>query len=169
MSTGSVVPFGWGGSMLPRHTSNDDPFIRLWNDVDRLFGDVMQGAQGTGLAGRRPAGTIGLPLEVRETGAELRVVAELPGVEEKDVSVELVGDVLTIKGEKRTGEEREGEGYHLAERRYGTFARTLRLPFAAEADEVRATFGNGVLTVTVPKPAELRQRQPQRIEVKAAA
>lgn len=134
MSTGSVVPFGWGGSMLPRHTSNDDPFIRLWNDVDRLFGDVMQG---TGPAGRRPTGMIGLPLEVAETGAELRVVAELPGVEEKDVAVELVGDVLTIKGEKKTGEGREGEGYHLAERRYGTFARTLRLPFAAEADKVR--------------------------------
>ena len=167
MSTGSVVPFGWGGSMLPRHAPNDDPFIRLWNDVDRLFGDVMQGAQGTGLAGRRPTGMIGLPFEVSETGAELRVVAELPGVEDKDVSVELVGDVLTIKGEKRTGEERKDESYHLAERRYGTFSRTLRLPFAAEADKVQATFRNGVLTVTVPKPTELQQ--PKRIEVKAAA
>ena len=167
MSTGSIVPFGWGGSMLPRHASNDDPFIRLWNDVDRLFGDVMHGTRGTGPGGRQPAGTIGLPLEVAETGAELRVVAELPGVEEKDVSVELVGDALTIRGEKRTEEERKDESYHLAERRYGAFSRTLRLPFAAEADKVQATFKNGVLTVTVPKPAELRQ-QPKRIEVKAA-
>ena len=168
MAMGSVVPFGWGGSMLPSRASNNDPFIRLWNDVDRLFGDVMQGAQGTGLTGRQLAGTIGLPLEVSETGAELKVVTELPGVEEKDVSVELVGDVLTIKGEKKTEEERKDENYHLTERRYGTFSRSLRLPYTVEADKVQAAFKNGVLTITMPKPAELQQ-QPKRIEVKAAA
>jgi HSP20 family protein len=165
MTMRSLVPFGWGGSMLPDRAADADPFVRLWSDVDRLFSDVFRGSGG--LIERRPTGMIGLPVEVSETGAELKVVAELPGVEEKDVSVELVGDVLTIKGEKKTEEERKDENYHLAERRYGAFSRTLRLPFAAEADKVQATFKNGVLTVTVPKPAELQQ-QPKRIEVKAA-
>ncbi len=165
MTMRSLVPFGWSGSMLPDRAANVDPFVRLWSDVDRLFSDVFRGSGG--LIEQRPTGMIGLPFEVSETGAELKVVAELPGVEEKDVSVELVGDVLTIKGEKKTEEERKDESYHLAERRYGTFSRTLRLPFAAEADKVQATFKNGVLTVTVPKPTELQQ--PQRIEVKAAA
>jgi HSP20 family protein len=165
MAMGSVVPFGWGGSMLPSRASNNDPFVRLWNDVDQLFGNVLHGG---GLTGLQPAGMIGLPLEVSETGAELKVVAELPGVEEKDVAVELVGDVLTVKGEKRTEEERKDESYHVTERRYGTFSRSLRLPYAVEADKVRAAFKNGVLTITMPKPAELRQ-QPKRIEVKAAA
>ena len=126
MAMGSVVPFGWGGSMLPSRGSNDDPFIRLWNDVDQLFGNVFRGS---GLTELQPAGMIGLPLEVSETGAELKVVAELPGVEEKDVSVELVGDVLTMKGEKKTKEEPKYENYHVTERRYGTFSRSLRLPY----------------------------------------
>jgi HSP20 family protein len=165
MAMGSVVPFGWGGSMLPSRASNNDPFVRLWNDVDQLFGNVFRNS---GLTELQPTGMIGLPLEVSETGAELKVVAELPGVEEKDVSVELVGDVLTIKGEKKTEEERKDENYHVTERRYGTFSRSLRLPYTVEADKVQAAFKNGVLTITMPKPAELQQ-QPKRIEVKAAA
>ena len=165
MAMGSVVPFGWGGSMLPSRASNNDLFVRLWNDVDQLFGNVFRGS---GLTEWQPTGMIGLPLEVSETGAELKVVTELPGVEEKDVSVELVGDVLTIKGEKKTEEERKDENYHLTERRYGTFSRSLRLPYTVEADKVQAAFKNGVLTITMPKPAELQQ-QPKRIEVKAAA
>jgi HSP20 family protein len=165
MAMGSVVPFGWGGSMLPSRASNNDPFVRLWNDVDQLFGNVFRAS---GLTESQPTGMIGLPLEVSETGAELKVVAELPGVEEKDVSVELIGDVLTIKGEKKTEEERKDENYHVTERRYGTFSRSLRLPYTVEADKVQAAFKNGVLTITMPKPAELRQ-QPKRIEVKAAA
>jgi HSP20 family protein len=80
----------------------------------------------------------------------------------------LQGDALTIKGEKKAEEERKGEGYYLAERRYGAFARSLRLPFAVEADKVQATFKNGVLTITMPKPAE-RQQESKRIEVKPAA
>lgn len=163
MTMRSVVPFGWGGSRLPSRVTNDDPFIRLWNDIDRLFSSVMQG---TGLADWQPAGMVGLPVEVYEADDELKVVAELPGVEEKDVSVELAGNVLTIKGEKRAEEERKDEGYHLAERRYGSFSRSLQLPYEVEADKVQASFKDGVLTVTMPKPAE---QQPKRIEVKKAA
>ena len=166
MNMRSIVPFGWDGPALPGRTTNDDPFVRLWNEVDQLFSDVARGA---GLAEWPQAGNLGLPVEVADTGAEFKVVAELPGVEEKDVSVELQGDVLTIRGEKKAEEERQDEGYYLAERRYGTFARTLRLPFTAEADKVQATFKNGVLTVTVPKPAGLQRQQAKRIEVKAAA
>jgi HSP20 family protein len=165
MASGSVVPFGWGGPTLPSRASTNDPFIRLWNDVDQLFGNVFRGSGPTEL---QPTGTIGLPLEVSETGAELKVIAELPGVEEKDVSVELVGDLLTVKGEKKTEEERKDENYHIAERHYGAFARSLRLPYKVEADKVQAAFKNGVLTITMPKPAELQQ-QPKRIKVKAAA
>jgi HSP20 family protein len=161
----SIVQFGWGGSMLPRRASNNDPFIRLCNDVDQLFGNVLRG---NGLTESQPTGMIDLSLEVSETGTELKIVAELPGVEEKDVSVELVGDVLTVKGEKKTEEERKDENFHVTERRYGTFSRSLRLPYAVKANRVQAAFKNGVLTITMPKPAELQQ-QPKRIEVKAAA
>ena len=164
MSRRSIVPFGWGGSMLPGRTANGDPFVRLWHEIDQLFSNV---ARGTGLAEWPQAGgQVGLPVEVADSGTELKVVAELPGVDEKDVSVELQGDALTIRGEKAE-EERKDEGYYLAERRYGAFTRTLRLPYAVEADQVQAAFKNGVLTVTLPKPAELQQAK--RIEVKTAA
>src|SRR5215213_3468454 len=167
MTMRSIVPFGWGGPALPGRTANDDPFVRLWNEVDQLFSNVARGA---GLAEWPQAGNLGLPVEVSDTGAELKVVAELPGVNETDVSVELQGDTLTIKGEKKAEEERKDEGYYLAERRYGAFSRTLQLPYAVEADQVQATFKNGVLTVTLPKPAELQQQQQaKRIEVKTAA
>ncbi len=165
MTMRSMVPFGWGGSTLPGRTASDDPFVRLWNDVDRLFSSVVRD---TGQTEWPQVGNIGLPVEVSETGTELKVMAELPGVDEKDVSVELVGDVLTIKGEKRSAEERKDEGYYLTERRYGTFSRALRLPYVVEADKIQASFKNGVLTVTLPKPAELQQ-QVKRIEVKTAA
>ena len=166
MAMGSVVPFGWGGSMLPGRTANDDPFVRLWNDVDQLFSNVLRGTGMTEWPAQ--AGSVGLPVEVSDAGEALKVVAELPGVAEKDVTVELQGDVLTIRGEKKAEEERKEEGYYLAERRYGTFTRTLRLPCPVEADKVEAVFKNGVLTITLPKPAELRQ-EIKRIEVKAAA
>jgi HSP20 family protein len=165
MTLRSIVPFGWGSSTLPSRASNNDPFVRLWNDVDQLFSNMVRG---TGLGDWQPTGNIGLPMEIYETGNEVKVVAELPGVEEKDVSVELAGNVLTLRGEKKSTEERKEEGYHLAERRYGNFSRTLRLPFEVEADKVEAVFKNGVLTITMPKPAELQQ-QVKRIEVKAAA
>ena len=166
MTTCSIVSFGWGGSMLPGRTANDDPFVRLWNDVDQLFSNVLRGTGMTEWPAQ--AGSVGLPVEVSDAGEALKVVAELPGVAEKDVTVELQGDVLTIKGEKKVEEERKEEGYYLAERRYGTFSRALRLPYTVEADKIQAAFKNGVLTITMPKPAELQQ-QVKRIEVKAAA
>ena len=165
MTSRSIVPFDWGGPTLPGRVANDDPFVRLWNNVDRLFDSFF--GEG-GLTGWQPsAGAIGLPVEVYETEGEIKVVAELPGVEEKDVSVELTGNILTIKGEKKAENERKEESYHVAERRYGAFSRMLQLAYEVEADKVQATFKNGVLSVTMPKPAEL-QRQVRRIEVKAA-
>jgi HSP20 family protein len=163
MTMRSMVPFGRGGSTLPSRMSGDDPFVRLWTDIDRLFSSFVQGP---GLPGWQPDGTVGLPMEVYEEENKLKVVADLPGVEENDVTVELAGNVLTIKGEKRTDQERSQEGYHLAERRYGTFSRSLQLPYEIEADKVQASFRNGVLTVTMPKPAE---QQAKRIEIRKAA
>jgi HSP20 family protein len=165
MTMRSIVPFGWGGAMLPSRAASNDPFVQLWNDIDRLFGNVVRGA---GPSQPGPTGQVGLPIEVADTGTGIKVVAELPGVDEKDVTVELAGNTLTIRGEKKASEEQQGDGCYLAERRYGTFMRTLQLPFEVAADQVEAVFKNGVLTITLPKPAELQQ-QPKRIEVKAAA
>ena len=88
-----------------------------------------------------------------ETDKEIEITAELPGLEEKDIQIDLSDNVLTIRGEKREERTEEGEQRRLIERSYGSFERSLRLPFVPEDDGVTADFKNGVLTVTARKPA----------------
>ena len=133
----------------PAARAGAEPFLALHREVNRLFDDAFRGpGAGSNAAG---AAMTTPRMNVGETGQELRIEVELPGVSEDDVRVELAGDVLTIRGEKRI--EREDVQHHIAERSFGTFARSLRLPFPAEPDRVQASFHNGVLTVTLPKPS----------------
>jgi HSP20 family protein len=88
--------------------------------------------------------------------------AELPGAEPKDVDISLTGDELTIRGTVNAADAAEDETYHRRERPAGEFARTLRLPFLADTDSVRAQYKNGVLRLTVPRPEE---EKPRKIEV----
>ena len=102
--------------------------------------------------------------DVREAADAIEVRMDLPGMRPEDVSVELENNVLTISGEKReerTQNEKEGR-FHLAERRWGTFARSFVLPREVEADRISAEYNNGVLTVRIPKSAKAR---PRRIDV----
>jgi HSP20 family protein len=96
-------------------------------------------------------------VDVAEDDKEIRMTAELPGMKEDDVEVVLRDDMLTVKGEKKSERKEDRENYHLTERRYGAFERTFRLPEAAQADKINATFEDGLLTVTVPKKAEARK------------
>jgi HSP20 family protein len=105
-------------------------------------------------------------MEVRETEQELRVIAELPGVTEKDIDVALDDDVLTIRGEKKIEHKETHENMHFTERSYGTFQRSMRLPYRVEPNQVKANFDNGVLTVTMPK--NKAQEKARKIPVQGA-
>jgi HSP20 family protein len=135
--------------------------------MNRLFDDVYRGTGAP--AGRtrsaQDSALFDARIDVSETDRELRVRAELPGVREEDVDVTLDDDTLTIRGEKKFEQEGGGdrEKYHVVERSYGTFQRSLRLPFAVNPDEVRADFRNGILTVTAPKTAQ--QQRTRRIQI----
>jgi HSP20 family protein len=159
MDLRSLVPFSFGG--LTRR--GDDPFVSLHREIDRLFDDFSRGVPMM----RWPSmdGGVDLRVDVSETDKEIKVTAELPGVDEKDIQVTLVGDLLTIKGEKKAEQERKEENYRIIERSYGSFARSLRLPYAVEEKKVQAEFKKGVLTITLPKPAEV-QASAKKIEVK---
>jgi len=102
--------------------------------------------------GSMPAGSQHGPMmpgiDVSETDQELRISADLPGVNEDDINVSLVDDILTIRGEKKLDAK---ANYHVVERPYGTFLRSLRLPYSVDTGKIRADFTNGVLTVTLPK------------------
>jgi HSP20 family protein len=141
-----------------------DPFVTLRREMDRMFDDFFGGSAlrpaYSGWQGATPA------VDIDETDKELIVTAELPGVRDKDVEVSLAGDILTIKGEKRDAREQKSGDSYYAERRFGSFSRSLRLPFELGDEKVDAKFKDGVLTIHLPKPAEL-QRSIRRIEVKA--
>lgn len=102
-------------------------------------------------------------VDVAESDGSVVIKAELPGLEAKDIDVDVTGNVLTLKGEKKMDEEKEGERVYRRERFHGTFQRSFRLPAGVESDKVDANFKNGVLTITVPKSEESRQK---KIEIK---
>ena len=97
------------------------------------------------------AGAWAPKLDVTETKDAMIVTAELPGVDAKEIGIELTGDLLTLKGEKEKRTEEKEERYHRVERTYGAFLRSVRLPMAVDGSKITATFKNGVLMVTLPK------------------
>jgi HSP20 family protein len=177
-------------TMLPSLIMRDSPLLR---DFEQLFGDLQpwQADAGSDLMSLVPH------MDVAETSQGIEVTLEVPGMNEDDLDVQVQGKTLTLRGEKRRmetkGNEASGERdvtpqakgkvakspeqstdnnqdrttWHITERRYGRFSRTLTLPFAPEADKVQATFKNGLLQVTVPRP-ENDATQVKRIAVKGA-
>lgn len=97
-------------------------------------------------------------VDMSETDKGYEITAEFPGMDEKDLDVNVTDDVLTIAGEKREEYEEKKKGYFLQERRYGQFRRSLRLPQDAEADKINARFDKGVLKVEIPKAADAKQK-----------
>lgn len=102
-------------------------------------------------------------LDVSETDKELIVRAEVPGIDKDDIDITLTDGLLTIKGEKKHETEEKEENYHRVERRYGSFARTLRLPGEIEYDKIDASYKDGVLKLVIPKPEKAAAK---RIEIK---
>ncbi len=102
-------------------------------------------------------------LDLSETKDKLIVKAELPGVDPKDVDVSLTGNVLTIKGEKKEEKEEKEENYHMIERRYGSFVRSIRLPVEVEEDKIEASYKKGVLKIVLPKSEKAK---PKGIKIK---
>ena len=147
MARNPMTPFRPGGGMFP-----GDPFLSLHREMNRLFDDVFRGTglpAATGSQGQGDVGTfVNASMNVSETDKEIRITAELPGVTEQDIDVSLDDDVLTIRGEKKFERKDDKENFHFVERSYGTFQRSLRLPYAVDSEQVQASFENGVLTVT---------------------
>jgi HSP20 family protein len=143
-----LTPFHRGNAL--RRGSADDPFILLYRDMNRLFEDVLR-VSGDSEPARSGAVLLTPQMNISETDKELVVTAELPGVEEDDIEVNLDEDTLTIRGEKKVERSTDDENFHVAERMFGRFQRIMQLPFKADPDKVDAAFDNGVLTVKIPK------------------
>jgi len=136
-------------------TENPHPLVSFHERMNRLFDDLWQDFDVPGVMPMsRPSP--GFPhVEMTETDKELRVEAELPGLDEKNIELLLHDGVLTIRGERR--DEREDKSRHVSERFYGRFERRIALPVEVQEAQVNASFQNGVLVVTLPKLAGAEQ------------
>jgi HSP20 family protein len=132
-----------------------DPFSAMQREINRMFDDVWRGSASGGPVAQRTALSWAPSVDVKDDKEQLRVVAELPGVDEKDVNVTLDGDVLTISGVKRDEhEEKDDKGnWVMTERSFGSFSRSFTLPFVPTEGGVEADFAKGVLRITIRKPA----------------
>lgn len=153
MTSRFLVPF----APMRNLGMGSDPFVDLHREIDRLFDETFRGT-GSRLASAPR-------IDVHEIDNGLELTAETPGVSEKDIDLSLDGDLLTIRGEKHN--ERQDSHAHLVERSYGSFQRSVQLPFAPDPDRVEADFENGVLHVTLPRPAQ--QEKSRRIEVRGSS
>jgi HSP20 family protein len=153
------------GEIAPRYS---DPFGALRSEMDRLF-DSFMGGLPTFPSMFGPSGARGFGLtpsmDVKETDKEITIEAELPGLDEEDVSLTIQNGVLTIEGEKKLEHEEDKEDYHVMERRYGSFQRSLRIPDTVNEDKIEARFDKGVLKVVLPKRPEAASEQ-RKIEIK---
>ncbi len=98
-------------------------------------------------------------LDMSETKDNFVVKAEVPGIDAKHIDISLTGDVLTIRGEKRQEKEEKEEDYHLVERSYGSFSRSVRLPAEVESNKIKASYKNGILAITLPKSEKAKAKE----------
>jgi len=141
-----------------------EPFrdlISLREAMDRLFEESFVRPRAGWLA---PLGAESLALDVYETDQDVVVKSSVPGVKPEDIDITITGDTLTIKGETKAEEKVEKANYIRQERRYGAFSRSVTLPTSIVAEQAKAEFEHGVLTLTLPKAEEVK---PKSIKVKA--
>ena len=145
-----------------------DLFTAMRDEMDRVFEQFERGFPRWPSVFRRGNGDVAVMVpefDVRENTNAITIEAELPGVDEKDVSVTMANGMLTIKGEKKQQKEEKAENYYLAERSYGAFERSLRLPDTIDETKVEAKFDKGVLKVTAAKKPEAVKAE-RKIEIK---
>jgi HSP20 family protein len=130
-------------------------FEKMRRNTDRFWGSFFErGVQ------RTDEDAEWLPsLDVAETKDEIVVKGEIPGMDAKDIDISLSDGLLTIKGEKKQEREEKEEDYHLVERSYGTFTRSIRLPKEVRREKISASYKNGVLKVRLPKSEEAKQKE----------
>lgn len=138
-----------------------DPFremMSLRRTMDRLFDSALFGTDWAW----RPETAAGLSLDIVENEDEYLVKASLPGVQLEDIELTFTDNTLSIKGEIKAEEETDHQRYHLRERRYGAFRRSVTLPSGIDAEQIEASYDAGVLTVHLPKVEEVK---PKRIAI----
>lgn len=168
MSIKDLVPrMGRGRDTVPVRHGEVDSFHEIQRQMNRLFDDFFGGFSlsrpweggDLALAGFSPR------VDVAETDKEVKISAELPGMDEKDITVEMDDEAVTIRGERKEEKEDKGKNWYSREQTYGSFNRVIPLPVSVDGGKAAAKFRKGVLTITVPKRQEDQgRRKTVRIE-----
>jgi HSP20 family protein len=128
-----------------------DPFRALQEEFDDMLSRISEDWNGEWLA--RPS----VPsLDVSETAEMVQVRMDVPGIDAKDIDIEITGNMLHVSGERKEEKEEKGKTWHRIERKTGSFARSVTLPSAVKEDKVEAAYKDGVLTITLPKTEEAK-------------
>lgn len=157
MAIKDLVPrFHRGHERMPVRRGEPDSFHDLQRQMNRLFDDFFGDFSLAPRWGERGLATAEFSprVDVSETDKEVKVSAELPGMDEKDITVELDEAAITIRGERKEEKEDKGKNWHTREQSYGSFLRIIPLPASVDGEKINAKFKKGVLTVTVPKREE---------------
>jgi HSP20 family protein len=154
MTIADLIPWRASRRDVAVPTEPADPIRAFRQDIDRAFENFWRIVPSSFPALTHSGFADVVRIDVSDSGKEVTVTAELPGLTEDDVTVSIADGELTMRGEKKTERESEGDGLIVRERAYGAFERTLPLPEGVDIDAVNATFKNGLLTVVLPKTAE---------------
>ena len=159
-----------GKTYFPEHQY--EPMVRLHRDIDQLFNHFFRGFASPAPGNTMPFSSLTQSVlfkpqvDLSASEQEYVLTVEIPGVNEKEISVDISGGTMTIKGEKKKEKEEKEKDYYRIERQYGTFQRVLSLPEDVDQDNIKAKFKNGVLTVLIPRKA-LPASEVKQIEVNA--
>lgn len=164
MTLNEMMPFRHGKGLV-RQRDWVSPIQALHDEMNDLF-DNFFGSGAIEPIGKLRAATAFVPsVNVSEDEKEILVTAELPGMEQKDIELNITNDTLTIKGEKKEESEHKSKNFYRMERSYGSFQRVIPLTAEVEEEKVAATFKNGVLRITLPKTAKAKEKG-KKIEVR---
>ena len=165
MALRDLIPWRRDGGRIVRGRG-EHPLAALHREMNRLFEDFFHGVDFplSGAFGR--PGAFAPRVDVRETDTAVVVTAELPGLSDDDIHVELTDEGLTLRGEKRTEAKEEREDYFRSERSFGSFQRFIPVPVQVQDEKATAEFQKGILTVTLPKVAEAQAKR-KKIQIKS--
>jgi HSP20 family protein len=183
MDLKNLAPWNWfkkeeeqQPARLPVHRSGQlrhhNPIARFHQEIDRMFEDFIRGfgfpsvGFGREVAPLAQIECLKPTLDIAAGDKEYTISVELPGVDEKDVRLELTGDTLVIKGEKKQEKEEKEKNYYRMERSYGSFQRVLSLPEDADQDAIGATYKDGIMTITIPRKMATK-RESRQITIKS--
>ncbi|HIJ59516.1 MAG TPA: Hsp20/alpha crystallin family protein [Nitrospirae bacterium] len=149
MSFRSLISRPFSRESVSVRKEEENPFLSLQREMNSLFENFFRDFESLPFA--QSAGVFSPKVDVLETERDIKISAELPGMDEKDIDVSIHKESVTIKGEKKIEKEDKGKDYYRMERSYGSFSRTIPLHLDVNIDKAEAKFSKGLLTISIPK------------------